>query len=182
MIILFYISGLTAIITTVCVILNRNPMYALLYLILSLLSISCNLFSLKASLAGSIEIIVYAGAVMVLFIFSIMMLNMNSSKSFRDKEFNFLPIKVFFGILLLMGGLLTVLLYSFYRLKNSFINMFESTVSLKQIGIALFGSYIIVVEIASFLLLSALISVLSISQKYKVSDSFISNYTKKERV
>ena len=65
----FYICGLIAILATLRVITHTNPVHALLYLIISLLAISGVFFSLGAYFAGALEIIVYAGAILVLFVF-----------------------------------------------------------------------------------------------------------------
>ncbi len=73
----FYICGLIAILATLRVITHTNPVHALLYLIISLLAISGVFFSLGAYFAGALEIIVYAGAIMVLFVFVVMMLNLD---------------------------------------------------------------------------------------------------------
>ncbi|ADV33872.1 NADH-quinone oxidoreductase subunit J [Candidatus Blochmanniella vafra str. BVAF] len=172
MVVLFYISGCVSILATICVIFNNNTVHSLLYLVLSLLSVSLNLFSLKASFVGAIEVIVYAGAIMVLFLFVIMMLDIDSvtinfdnktGESFLLKKFNL-------GVSLFMSSLLFVLLYSIGRIDNCFINIKNGAISVKQIGITLFGGngeYILVVEIASLLLLGALISVLHIAQESK---------------
>lgn len=173
MIILFYVSGFIAVFTTICVILNTNPIYALLYLISSLLSVSFNLFALRAPFAGAIEIIIYAGAIMVLFIFAIMIFNINHvSHNSVNKEPQFLPIKYCFGVFLLMSNLLVILLYFIFKTDNCFINVLQSSISFKRISIALFGPYMIAMEIASFLLLSALVSVLHIAQEYKILINF----------
>lgn len=63
---------------------HTNPVHALLYLIISLLAISGVFFSLGAYFAGALEIIVYAGAIMVLFVFVVMMLNWAVQKSNRN--------------------------------------------------------------------------------------------------
>lgn len=173
MIILFYISGFLSIIFTVCVIFNKNPIHALFCLVLSLLSVSCTLFVLGAPFAGALEIIIYAGAILVLFVFTIMMFDMKKiSSNFDNNEYTFLSFKMCCGILLLMSSLLIVFLYNIFELKNCFINIFIPSVSLKKIGIKLFGEYVLVVEMASFLLLSSLISVLHIVQSYKISSNF----------
>lgn len=169
--ILFYVSGFSAILFTVCVIFNNNPIYALFCLIISLLSVACNLFCLGASFAGALEIIVYAGAIMVFFVFVIMMFNMKNICLYsEDMEYSFLPLKMCLGVVLLMSSLLIILLFGLFEMKDCFINIFESSsISLKKIGTTLFGPYVLVVEMASFLLLSALISVLHIIQFRDVS-------------
>lgn len=168
MIVLFYVSGFAAVFSTICVVLSKNPIYAIFCLILSLLSVSCNLFSLQAPIAGAVEIIIYAGAIMVLFVFIIMMFDMKSIDfDIDDRKFPYLSIQVFLGILLSMSSLLMILLYSVLEIKNCFINVFAPAISITQIGITLFGPYMLVVEMASFLLLSALISVLHIIRTYR---------------
>jgi NADH-quinone oxidoreductase subunit J len=80
----FYICGLVAILATLRVITHTNPVHALLYLIISLLAIAGVFFALGAYFAGALEIIVYAGAIMVLFVFVVMMLNLGGSEIEQD--------------------------------------------------------------------------------------------------
>ena len=82
----FYICGLIAILATLRVITHTNPVHALLYLIISLLAISGVFFSLGAYFAGALEIIVYAGAIMVLFVFVVMMLNLGGSEIEQERQ------------------------------------------------------------------------------------------------
>ncbi|MEC7377478.1 MAG: NADH-quinone oxidoreductase subunit J, partial [Pseudomonadota bacterium] len=62
----FYLSGLVAVLATLGVITGRNPVHAVVYLIVSLISVALVFFALGAPFAGALEIIVYAGAIMVL--------------------------------------------------------------------------------------------------------------------
>lgn len=169
MIILFYISGIMAILSTLFVICSKNPIHALCYLIVSLFFVSCNLFSLGASFAAALEIIIYAGAIMVLFVFTIMLFDMKDIYlHFDDGYSSFLSFRMCFGILLLMSSLLIVLLYNIFEIKDYFINISTSSISLKKIGVKLFDSYVLVVEMASFLLLSSLISVIHMIQSHEI--------------
>jgi len=72
---IFYIAVAIAIVSSILAITNRNAIHALLYLIISLLSVSVVFYILGAPLIAALEVIVYAGAIMVLFIFVVMMLN-----------------------------------------------------------------------------------------------------------
>ncbi|HNP03216.1 MAG TPA: NADH-quinone oxidoreductase subunit J, partial [Agitococcus sp.] len=72
--ILFYLVAAIAVFSTVRVISNSNPIHALLNLVVSLLAVAMIFFMLGAPFAGALEIIVYAGAIMVLFVFVVMML------------------------------------------------------------------------------------------------------------
>src|SRR5512139_3697988 len=76
MTVLFYLSAAVAVLATVLVITRTNAVHALLYLIVSLLAIALIFFILGAPFVAALEVIIYAGAIMVLFIFVIMMLNL----------------------------------------------------------------------------------------------------------
>ena len=73
--VIFYITAIIAIITTLLVVTRTNAVHALLYLIVSLLSISVIFFILGAPFIAALEVIIYAGAIMILFVFVVMMLN-----------------------------------------------------------------------------------------------------------
>ena len=80
----FYIAALIAVFSTVMTITNLNPVHALLYLIVSLLSVAVIFFTLGAPFAALLEVIVYAGAIMVLFVFVVMMLNLGQATVSRN--------------------------------------------------------------------------------------------------
>lgn len=82
----FYIYGLIAILATLRVITHTNPVHALLYLIISLLTISGVFFLLGAYFAGALKIIVYAGAIMVLFVFAVMMPSLGGSGIEQERQ------------------------------------------------------------------------------------------------
>ena len=76
--IIFYIASLIAIFSTVMVITRMNAVHALLYLIVSLLAVSVIFYIIGAPFIAALEVIIYAGAIVVLFVFVIMMLNMST--------------------------------------------------------------------------------------------------------
>jgi len=84
--ILFYIAACIAIIATLRMIIGTNAVHSLLYLIVSLLSVSVIFFLLGAPFIAALEVIIYAGAIMVLFVFVIMMLNTGSSGVKKEHE------------------------------------------------------------------------------------------------
>ena len=86
---------------------HTNPVHALLYLIVSLLAISAVFFSLGAYFAAALEIIVYAGAIMVLFVFVVMMLNLGNV---QQQERDWMKPTVWIGLGLLSLALLVVLI------------------------------------------------------------------------
>ena len=74
--VLFYISAVVAILATLMAISRAHPVHALLYLIVSLLAVALVFFTLGAPFVAALEVITYAGAIMVLFLFVVMMLNL----------------------------------------------------------------------------------------------------------
>ncbi|MXP56099.1 NADH-quinone oxidoreductase subunit J [Pantoea sp. Mhis] len=152
---IFYFCGIVAVLTTIRFIIHTNPIHALLYLMASLLSIAGIFFSLGAYFAGAIEIIIYAGAIMVLFIFIIMILNV---KNIQKQELQWLKSSVCIGSIIISFLLLSLIIYaiklSSYHLISSFV------IDTKSIGIALFSPYILAVELISILLLIGLVVVL----------------------
>ena len=72
----FYITAIVAIVSTVLTITRLNAVHALLYLIVSLLAVAVVFYTMGAPLVAALEVIIYAGAIMVLFVFVVMMLNL----------------------------------------------------------------------------------------------------------
>lgn len=149
----FYMSAAIAVIATLGVITRTNPVYALLYLIVSLLAISAIFFSLGAYFAGALEIIVYAGAIMVLFVFVVMMLNLGKSVIKQEKAW--LKPDAWIGPSILGFILLMTVIYGIMHLSGQQID--AQLIDAKQVGIALFGPYLLAVELASMLLLAGLV-------------------------
>lgn len=112
----FYICGLIAILATLRVVTHTNPVHALLYLIISLLAIAGVFFSLGAYFAGALEIIVYAGAIMVLFVFVVMMLNPGGTEI--EQERKWLQPGIWIGPAILSAVLLVVIVYAILALTT----------------------------------------------------------------
>ena len=150
----FYFASAIAVLATLRVITNRNPMHALLYLIISLLAVAMCFFALGAPFAGALEVIVYAGAIMVLFVFVVMMLNLGPAAI--EQERRWLTPGIWLGPALLALLLLGELLYVLFG-RSSGAMLGTQVVEAKAVGISLFGPYLLVVELASLLLLAALV-------------------------
>ncbi|CAL4320384.1 NADH-quinone oxidoreductase subunit J [Buchnera aphidicola] len=159
----FYICSFVAVISTFLVIIQNNAVFSLIYLIISLLSISSIFFILGAFFAGALEVIIYAGAIIVLFVFVIMMLNLGQEYDFQEKKY--LKSIVWIGPSILSLILFFSMTYAVFFVKNKEINF--STIDIKDVGINLFGPYLLLVELASLLLLSALIVVFHIGKEKK---------------
>jgi NADH-quinone oxidoreductase subunit J len=150
---LFYISAVIAVLATVLVITRSNAVHALLYLIVSLLAVALCIFALGAPFAAALEVIIYAGAIMVLFVFVIMMLNLGSDAASRERQW--LEPRAWRGPALLCAVLLAELL-QFLTVEPA-AGSAAGAAGPKAVGIGLFGPYVLGVELASMLMLAALV-------------------------
>jgi len=151
----FYIAAAVAVLATVRVVWGTNPVHALLNLIVSLLAVALIFFTLGAPFAAMLEVIVYAGAIMVLFVFVVMMLNLGPA--IAEQERKWLKPTVWIGPGALSLVLLVELLLVLARTPSG-AGIGHTTVDAKAVGISLFGPYLLVVELASMLLLAALVA------------------------
>ncbi len=150
---LFYLAGVIALISTFMVITRLNAVHALLYMILSLLSVAVIFFLLGAPFIAALEVIIYAGAIMVLFVFVVMMLNLGPQSVVQERQwFN---LGTWRGLFILAAILLVELIFAF-RLGYTQPQA-VAEVTPQQISIALFGPYLLGVELASMLLLAGLV-------------------------
>ncbi len=151
--VLLYISGAVAIFATVMTVTRLNAVHALLYLIMSLLSISVVLYILGAPFIAALEVIIYAGAIMVLFVFVVMMLNLGERAV--DMESKWLSPGMWIGPEILAAILIAEVVYLLWQppIETHVIEFVEP----RAVGLALFGPYLIGVELASMLLLGALV-------------------------
>jgi NADH-quinone oxidoreductase subunit J len=165
----FYIAAVVALISTIMAISGRNAIHSLLYLILSLLAVSVIFYLLDAPFIAALEVIIYAGAIMVLFIFVTMMLNIGVEKRTEKKWLN--P-----RMWIIPSVLTAILLIDFIlALKIIHVSPPDNNVILpKQVGISLFSTYLLAVEIAAILLMAGVIGAYHLgSQKKKVTHRFL---------
>lgn len=167
--IIFYIAALVALVSTVLAISGRNAIHALLFLIVSLLSISVIFYILGAPFIAALEVIVYAGAIMVLFIFVIMMLNVGMEKEVEKK---WLHPRMWILPTLLALILFFDFMYMIYKIRYTPVN--GQIIHPKAVGISLFSTYLIGVEIAAMLLLAGIVGAYHLGrQKKKVMHRFL---------
>ncbi len=161
--ILFYALSVFAIVSAILVLVSKNPIHSVLWLILVFFAISGHYILLNAQFLAIVNIIVYAGAIMVLFLFVIMLMNVQSDKEPQKK----LLIK-FIGVL--SGGSLLTLLIALVKqtaqLEGKQVLMKEGTIGLiHPLGKALFNDYVLPFEISSVLFLSAMVGAVIIGKK-----------------
>jgi len=151
--IVFYVSAAVALASSVMVITRANAVHALLYLIVSFLAVAAVFYTLGAPFVAALELIVYAGAIMVLFVFVVMMTNLGAAATQRERRW--LAPGTWIGpatlAVVLLGQLVFVLL------RGDIDASAVVTVDPQQVGMTLFGPYLLGVELASFLLLAGLV-------------------------
>ena len=160
----FYLMALVAIVSTVRVVTNANPVHALLTLIVSLLAVAGMFMIVGAPFAGALEIIVYAGAIMVLFVFVVMMLNLGQDTVEQESKWLTSSAWAYPALMsFIMGLLLVWMLGSVYT--QSVALMGQEIVGPKEVGQALFTHYLLLVEVAAMLLLAALVAAFHIGKR-----------------
>ena len=158
---LFYVAAFIALLSTGMALSRTNAAHALIYLIMSLLAVAVIFFIMGAPFAAALEIVIYAGAIMVLFVFVIMMLNLGEAGQAREREW--LRPRTW----LLPGLLAAVLLAELLMLESgvSGTTTGEAVVP-KDVGLTLFGSYVLAVELASMLLLAGLVGAYHVGRSF----------------
>jgi len=153
MLIVFYLAAAVALASTVMVITQLRAVHALLYLIMSQLSVAVIFYVLGAPFVAALEVIIYAGAIVVLFVFVVMMLNLGEAAVAQERQW--LSAGMWVGPALLSAILLGELVYTLWQ----GIALAESStvVSPRQVGALFFGPYLLAVELASMLLLAGLV-------------------------
>jgi NADH-quinone oxidoreductase subunit J len=156
----FYFLSFLAILAAVMVVLSRNPIHSVLYLILAFFAIAGHYILLNAQFLAIVHIIVYAGAIMVLFLFVIMFLNLN-----KDSE----PKKSFLAKIsaTIASGLLFLVMVG--TIKSYYMNISKEADSqiglVSNLGKVLFDEYMLPFEISSVLFLSAMIGAVILGKK-----------------
>jgi NADH-quinone oxidoreductase subunit J len=150
----FDIAGAIAVAATVVSLTRVNAVHALLYLIVSLLAVAVVFFTLGAPFVAALEAIVYAGAIMVLFVFVVMLLNLGR-EAVREER-NLLEPSMWVGPSVLAAILIAELLY--LELTGAVGGAPSQMISPRRVGMALYGPYLLGVEMASMLLLGGLVA------------------------
>ena len=161
--ILFYALSALAIISAVMVLVSKNPIHSVLWLILVFFAISGHYILLNAQFLAIVNIIVYAGAIMVLFLFVMMLMNVK-----KDKEPQKQLLVKLVGVI--AGGSFLTLLIALVKQNTSFqgrdVLLKDGNIGLiHPLGQALFTDYVVPFEISSVLFLSAMVGAVIIGKK-----------------
>ena len=161
--ILFWFLSTLALFSALMVVISKNPVHSVLWLIIVFFAISGHYILLNAQFLAIVNLIVYAGAIMVLFLFVIMLMNLNASTEPQRNSMVRLA-----GVV--AGGLLLVVMISAVRSANEITNsqatMNEGDIGLIQnLGKVLFTQYVVPFELSSVLFLSAMVGAVVIGKK-----------------
>lgn len=158
---LFGILSLMAIMFALMVVFTRNPVNSVLYLVLTFFCIAGHYLLLNAQFLAVVHIVVYAGAIMVLFLFIIMLMNLNADTEPRKNIFTRAIAGIIGGILLfvMVGALKGAEQLQLSQAGASQIGL------VKNLGKVLFSEFLFPFEIASILLLAALVGAIMIGKR-----------------
>ena len=160
----FYSLAAVAIFASLRVVTLAKPVHAILSMIVSLLAISGIFFVLGAPFAGALEIIVYAGAIMVLFVFVVMMLNLGQHTVEQERKWLTSSAWAYPALMsFLMGLVLIWMLSSDYTTAGPVMG--TEVIGPKVVGQALFTHYLLLVEVAAMLLLAALVAAFHLGKR-----------------
>ncbi len=163
---LFYIVATIAVTTGVYLVFERNPVFSTLYLIQTMVCIAVLYILLEAQFIAAVQIIVYAGAIMVLFLFVIMLLNLN----IKEEAKNALPFQripaVVMGIVLLAAICMIIKSKLPLGKHGEYTTAYVNSVgNVKLIGNLLFTDYLLPFEITSILLFVAAIGAIMLAKR-----------------
>ena len=156
MTVVFYLAAAVALVSTALVVTRLHAIHALLYLIVSLLAVAVAFFALGAPFAAALEVIVYAGAIMVLFVFAVMILNLGDAVR---QEASGCRGSMWIGPGVLALVLLVEVAWMIAAGGPPTAGQFagEALVAPSAVGRSLFGRYVVGVELAGILLLAGLV-------------------------
>lgn len=160
--ILFWFLSALALVSALLVVTSKNPVYSVLFLIITFFAISGHYILLNAQFLAIVNLIVYAGAIMVLFLFVIMLMNLNADTEPQKRKW----LKV---IGVIAGGCLMLVMVAALKqaeVKSKVAMLGTGDIGLiENLGMALFKEYVVPFEISSVLFLSAMVGAVVIGKK-----------------
>ena len=158
---LFYFLSFLAILSGLMVVLEKNPVHSVLYLVITFFAIAGHYLLLSAEFLFAVQIIVYAGAIMVLFLFVIMLLNLN--KETEPHKSNYVK-----GAAVIAGGMLLLILVGALKGTTALPAPDPSVEGIglvKNLGQVLFKQFLLPFEVASLLFLSAMVGAVMLGKR-----------------
>src|ERR1700712_1325940 len=160
--ILFWSLSILALLSAILVVVSKNPVHSVLWLILVFFAISGHYILLNAQFLAIVNLIVYAGAIMVLFLFIIMLMNLNADT--EPQKNKWLKIAGVIG-----GGALLLVLVAALKDADTRTQLAETGGGdiglIHNLGLVLFNEYVIPFEISSVLFLSAMVGTVVVGRR-----------------
>jgi len=186
--IFFYTFALIAIISSVMVTASKNTIHSVFFLILDFISISCLFIMIGAEFLGMIMLIVYVGAVAVLFLFVVMMLNVSEqqNKWFQSKSgYSHIPIGMIISIVIFFELLIVVAGWKYKPelLNAGSINIDQKITNTHYIGTVLYTDYIHLFQLSGMILLVAMIGAIVLTFRKRTGikrQSYFSQISREE--
>ncbi len=165
---LFYILATLLVVFAILTVTAANPVRSAVYLISALLSMAGFFFLLEAEFVGAVQILVYVGGIMVLFLFVIMLVSVREMESQRRMSRQW-KTAIVLGIVLSFELVFFVVqgaqVFSADTIDQPFLNLESQTGNTETVGGLLYSTYLLPFEIASILLLVAMIAAVVLTQK-----------------
>jgi NADH-quinone oxidoreductase subunit J len=161
---LFYILSAITLGTAFLTIYSRNPIHSAIYLVICFFSIAGHYLLFNAQFLAVVHIIVYSGAIMVLFLFTIMLMNLNKENEVHKPRITRLGAVV---VISLMCLIFIAIFINSKTIVGDYDNNGEDFQSIKKLGQVLLNEFMVPFEYASVLLLVAMIGAVLLSKKEK---------------
>jgi len=167
--IIFYFFSFVAIASSIMVISSKNTVHAVFFLILDFVSISCLFIMLGAEFLGMITLIVYVGAVAVLFLFVVMMINIDFAQ-LKTGFLEYMPIGLLVGLVILLE---LGMMFSTWKYKTDFVTnnlvVKATTNNTESLGLVIYTDYIYFFQLSGLILLVAMIGAIVLTFRRKES-------------
>lgn len=168
--VLFYAFSAILIFAAVRVITDSNPVHAALFLVLSFCSAAALWMLLKAEFLSIVLILVYVGAVMVLFLFVVMMVDIKLS-NIREGFWGYLPLAATIGVVIVLE-MAAVLFRGFWRVYSQVPEASANIGNTKELGKLIYTHYLYAFELAALLLLVAMVAAVALTMRKRKDSKY----------
>jgi NADH-quinone oxidoreductase subunit J len=160
--IIFFYFAIVILASAILTITRRNPVHSILFMLLLFFHIAGVFVLLNAEFLAAVQIIVYAGAILILYLFVVMLLNVDRESS-TARANRFWPWMAAFGVLI-AGEIVVLIARSTFPIENGQLTMLAGT-GVKELGMVLYRNYLVPFEIASVILLVGLVGAVMLAKK-----------------
>jgi NADH-quinone oxidoreductase subunit J len=168
--VLFYVFSAILVFAATRVITDRNPVHAALFLVLSFFSAAALWMLLKAEFLSIVLVLVYVGAVMVLFLFVVMMVDINLGK-IREGFWGYFPLAATIGVVIVLE-MAAVLFRGFWRVRTEVPEASSNIGNTKELGKLIYTQYLYAFEIAALLLLVAIVAAVALTLRRRKDSKY----------